>query len=132
MAVNGQKEDVDAIVKSIGDQYGTDLVVDTAGSSATLDMSIKIVRPGGQITKVGWGPGPVGFSLDSIIAKSVRLQGHFSHTWDVWEKCITLLSKKQIDLNVLITHDLPISKWDEAFFLVESKEAMKVVLYPDK
>lgn len=130
ITINSSKENAAAVVKSIGDKYGADLVVDTAGASATLALSMELVRPGGQITKIGWGPNPVGFSLDPIIQKSVTLRGHFSHTWDVWEKCLTLMASGQVDLKPLITHELPIDQWEKGFKLVESKEAMKVVLTP--
>jgi threonine dehydrogenase-like Zn-dependent dehydrogenase len=40
------------------------------------------------------------------------------------------MSKGQVDLERLVTHELPIDKWEEAFELVESKKAMKVVLTP--
>ncbi|HEY5584163.1 MAG TPA: zinc-binding dehydrogenase [Ruminiclostridium sp.] len=130
IALNSSKEDVSSLVKSLGDGYGADLVLDTAGLSATLALSMDIVRPAGQITKIGWGPKPVGFTLDPIIAKSITLKGHFSHTWDVWEKCLVLLSKKQVDLKPLITHELPIDQWKKSFELIETKQAMKVVLKP--
>ncbi|NLM27255.1 MAG: alcohol dehydrogenase catalytic domain-containing protein [Clostridiaceae bacterium] len=130
MALNSQKDDVESIIMSMGDGYGVDLVVDAAGVSQTLKLSMDIIRPGGQITKIGWGPKPVGFSLDPLISKGVTLRGHFSHTWDVWEKCLVLLSKGQVDLKPLITHELTIDKWEEGFRLVESREAMKVVLKP--
>ena len=87
-------------------------------------------RPAGQITKIGWGTKPVNFSLDPLTAKALMFKGHFSHTWDVWEKCLTLMSKKQIDLESLITHELTIDRWEEAFELVENKKAIKVVLIP--
>ncbi len=130
LGINSSREDVAAKVRQLGDGYGADLVVDTAGVSPTLALSMEVVRPEGQITKIGWGPLPVGFSLDPIISKSVTLKGHFSHTWDVWEKCLTLMAKGQVDLKPLITHELPISQWEKAFELVETKEAMKVVLTP--
>ena len=130
IAVNSSKEDAAKIIKAIGDGYGVDLVLDTAGVSPTLALSMEVVRPGGQITKIGWGPKPVGFTLDPIISKSVTLKGHFSHTWDVWEKCLVLLAKNQVDLKPLITHELPIDQWEKSFELIESKEAMKVVLTP--
>jgi len=113
-----------------GDGYGADLVVDTAGSSETLMLSMHAVRPAGQITKIGWGTKPVNFSLDPLIAKAVTLKGHFSHTWDVWEKCLTLMSKYMVDLEKLITHELGIDQFEKAFELVETKEAVKVVLTP--
>jgi L-iditol 2-dehydrogenase len=130
ITINSSAEDSLIKIKSLGDGYGADLVLDLAGSSATLKLSMDAVRPAGQITKIGWGRDPVGFSLDPLIAKSVTFRGHFSHTWDVWEKCLTLMGKEMIDLEKLITHDLGIDKWEEAFELSESREAVKVVLKP--
>jgi L-iditol 2-dehydrogenase len=130
IAINSSKDDPLKIIKSLGAGYGADLVVDTAGSSETLKLSMDAVRPAGQITKIGWGTKPVNFSLDPLIAKSVTLKGHFSHTWDVWEKCLMLMGKKLIDLEKLITHELPIDQFEKAFELIVNKEALKVVLKP--
>jgi alcohol dehydrogenase/L-iditol 2-dehydrogenase len=130
IVINGSKEDPLPKIMSLDDGYGADLIIDTAGPAETLKLSMAAVRPNGQITKIGWGPKPVNFSLDPLIAKSATLKGHFSHTWDVWEKCLTLMSKGQVDLERLVTHEIPIDKWEEAFELVESKKAMKVVLTP--
>ncbi|NLN41784.1 MAG: alcohol dehydrogenase catalytic domain-containing protein [Clostridiales bacterium] len=130
IAMNSSKEDVVAKVKSLGDGYGADVVYDSAGVSATLALSMDVVRPAGQIVKIGWGPKPVGFSIDPIIAKNVTLVGHFSHTWDVWEKCLVLMSKGQVDLKPLITHEMPLEEWEKSFELIENREAMKVVLKP--
>lgn len=127
---NSIKQDPLPHIMSLGDGYGADLIVDTAGAAETLKLSMDAIRPNGQITKIGWGPKPVNFSLDQLIAKSVTFKGHFSHTWDVWEKCLSLMGKGQIDLERLITHELPIDRWEEAFELVENKEAIKVVLTP--
>jgi alcohol dehydrogenase/L-iditol 2-dehydrogenase len=130
ITINSAKEDPLKKIMSLGDGYGAALVLDLAGSSSTLKLSMDAVRPAGQITKIGWGRQPVGFSLDQIIAKSVTLKGHFSHTWDVWEKCLTLMGKELVDLEKLITHELGIDQFEKAIELSESKEAVKVVLKP--
>ena len=128
--INSAKDDPLKQIMTLGDGYGADLIVDTAGSSETLKLSMNAVRPAGQITKIGWGTKPVNFSLDPIIAKSVTFKGHFSHTWDVWEKCLVLMSKNIVELNKLITHELSINQFEKAFELVETKKAVKVVLTP--
>src|SRR5207248_5424976 len=38
--------------------------------SAALKTALEIVRPGGQITKVRWGPQPLNFSLDPLVQRS--------------------------------------------------------------
>ncbi len=130
IVMNSIKDDPLKKIKSLGDGYGAALIVDTAGSSETLKLSMDAVRPAGQITKIGWGTKPVNFSLDPLLAKSVTLKGHFSHTWDVWEQCLTLMDKNMVDLERLITHELPIDQFEKAFEMVETKEAVKVVLIP--
>ena len=128
--INSSKEDPVPVIMGMRDGYGADLVVDAAGFSPTLKLSLDVVRPCGQINKIGWGPGPVGFSLDQLISKAVALQGTFSHNWDVWEKCLILMSEKTVDLNEIITHELTLDQWHKGFELMESKEGLKIVLTP--
>ena len=130
IVIDSSREDPLQKIMSLGDGYGADLIVDLAGSPGTLRLSMDAVRPAGQITKIGWGRQPVNFSLDPLIAKSVTFKGHFSHTWDVWEKCLTLMGKGMIDLEKIVTHELGIDQWEESFRLLESREAVKVVLKP--
>lgn len=130
LTINSSKEDPVDIVMGMRDKYGADAVVDAAGFSSTLKLSMDLIKPCGQINKIGWGPKPVGFSLDPLITKAVTLQFCFSHNWDVWEKCLVLMDRKTVDLESLITHELPLDKWAEAFELIEAKKALKVVLTP--
>ncbi|GAJ17550.1 unnamed protein product, partial [marine sediment metagenome] len=107
-----------------------DLVIDAAGNSTTLYQSLRLVRRSGQITKIGWGPKPVNFSLDSLIAKSVSLQGSFSHNWQTWEQVLKLMKKCKLKTKPLISHILPTTEWKKGYQLVETKQAIKVLLKP--
>jgi threonine dehydrogenase-like Zn-dependent dehydrogenase len=60
----------------------------------------------------------------------VALQGTFSHTWDVWEKCLVLMGERTVDLGEVITHELPLDQWQKGFDLMETKEGLKIVLTP--
>ena len=51
------------------DGLGADCVIDAAGVSATLKIALDLVRPNGQIAKVGWGRQPLGFSLDALVQR---------------------------------------------------------------
>ncbi len=112
------------------DGYGADIVVDCAGVTETFKLAIDLVRPAGQINKIGWGPSPLGFSLDPLISKAVTVNFTFSHNWDVWEKCLILMDKKIIELEKLITHELTLDQWQKGFELVENREGLKVLLKP--
>jgi L-iditol 2-dehydrogenase len=123
-------EELSAWVKNFGDGYGLDLIVDAAGVSASLKLALEIVRPAGQITKVGWGPEPLGFSLDPLVQKAVTLQGSFSHNWPVWEVVLSLLSAGKIDLAPILNRVSPLTEWREAFDAMHAGEIVKGVLKP--
>jgi L-iditol 2-dehydrogenase len=123
-------EDVVEWVKNFGDGYGVDLVIDAAGVSATLKMALDIVRPAGQITKVGWGPQPLNFSLDQLVQKAVTLQGSFSHNWPIWEKVISLLASGKLNLDAVLNRVSPLDQWKAVFDEMHSGDIVKGVLKP--
>lgn len=112
------------------DGLGADLVIDAAGASMTLKIALDLVRPNGQITKVGWGPQPLGFSLDPLVQKNVTLQGSFSHNWPVWEKVIALMASGQLDVRPIIGGVWSIDDWHTAFDKMHHGEVVKSVLKP--
>ena len=112
------------------DGLGADCVVDAAGVSFTLKIALELVRPNGHITKVGWGPQPLGFSVDMLVQKNVTLQGSFSHNWPIWERVIALLTSKQLDVTPIIGGVWPITEWHEAFEKMHKGEVVKSVLKP--
>jgi alcohol dehydrogenase/L-iditol 2-dehydrogenase len=128
--LGAQSEDVAEWVKNFGDGYGIDLVIDAAGVSASLKLALDIVRPAGQITKVGWGSQPLNFSLDQLVQKAVTLQGSYSHNWPIWEKVLSLLASGKIDLNPILNRISPLSEWREAFEEMHSGAIVKGVLQP--
>ena len=118
------------LVRSLGDGYGADLVVDCSGVSIALQSALEMVRPNGTITKIGWGPQPMDFNLDPLVQKAVTLQGCFSHLYDTWERALNLLSTGQIDLAPIIGGVYPLADWEAAFEEMEAGNNVKSVLVP--
>ena len=123
-------ENVVEWIRDFGDGYGVDLVIDAAGVSASLKLALDIVRPAGQITKVGWGPQPLNFSLDQLVQKAVTLQGSYSHNWPIWEKVISLLASSKIDLSQILNRVAPLKDWHGVFEEMHSGQIVKGVLKP--
>ncbi len=113
------------------DGLGVDCVVDAAGVSSSLEMALQWVRPNGQITKVGWGPQPLGFSLDPLVQKNVRLQGSFSHNWPIWEKVLSLLASGSLNVRPIIGGVWTLDDWHQAFEQMHSGKVVKSVLKPN-
>jgi alcohol dehydrogenase/L-iditol 2-dehydrogenase len=112
------------------DGLGADCIIDAAGASITLKIALQLVRPNGKITKVGWGPQPLGFSLDPLVQKNITLQGSFSHNWPMWERVIALLSSGQLNVKPIIGGVWPITECNTAFEKMHKGEVVKSVLTP--
>ncbi|MBS4218314.1 zinc-binding dehydrogenase [Bacillus sp. FJAT-49711] len=128
--INASQQNVVEEILQLGDGFGPNLVLDAVGNSTTLRQSIEVVRPGGQITKIGWGPAPVGFSLDPLIQKAVRLQGSFSHNYPMWEKVLLLMEQGKID-PLPMAKVYPIEDWENAFKEMDSLSQAKSIILPN-
>jgi len=113
------------------DGLGADGVVDAAGVSASLKHALEVIRPDGWISKVGWGPQPLDFSLDPLVAKNVTLRGSFSHNWPMWERVLRLLGSGKLDLKPVLGGVFPIKDWQVAFEKMQSGEILKSVIKPE-
>jgi alcohol dehydrogenase/L-iditol 2-dehydrogenase len=112
------------------DGLGADGVVDATGASGPLMTALQLVRPAGWISKVGWGPQPLGFSLDMLVQKNVTLQGSFSHNWPIWERVIRLIATGALDVRPITGGVWPLAEWHEAFETMHSGRIVKAVLKP--
>jgi alcohol dehydrogenase/L-iditol 2-dehydrogenase len=112
------------------DGLGADGVIDATGVSASLEVALRVVRPEGWITKVGWGHQPLDFSLDPLVQKNVTLQGSFSHYWPIWERVLEMLSTGQLDVRPMIGGTWPLEEWEDAFRAMHTGEVVKAVLQP--
>ncbi len=126
--LNVQRQDAVAFIRSLGDGFGADVVVDCTGVSRALQQSMALVRPNGCITKIGWGPQPLDFNLDPLVAKAATLQGTFSHTFPTWERALNLLATGQVNLKPVIGGLYPLREWEEAFARMEKGDNVKSVL----
>ncbi len=127
--VSGQVEVVE-VIRSLDDGLGVDVVIDATGVSSALEVALAAVRPGGQITKVGWGPQPLDFSLDPLVQKAARIQGSFSHNFLVWEKVIALLASGRFDPLPLVDRVASLEGWQACFEEMASGKVVKGVLSP--
>ncbi len=123
-------EEVSEYFKNIADGEGADVVIDATGYSPSFETAMDVVRPAGQIIKVGWGPQPMNFSLDRIIQKAVTVKGSFSHHWMIWERVISMLQSGQINLDPVLSRISPLEEWHECFEKMHHGEYVKTVLEP--
>ena len=110
---------------------GVDVVLEMSGASTALDQALRLVTRGGSIRLLGiFGEPPKVDLSDLVIMKGVRLHGVFGRRiYDTWERTQALL-RGGLDVSPIITHRLDLADWQQAFDLLGSRHAGKVVLRP--
>jgi alcohol dehydrogenase/L-iditol 2-dehydrogenase len=127
--VDVDAEDLDAAVRDVS-PLGADLVCDATGASAALDVALRLVRPDGQVTKVGWSPEVHAADLNPLVLKNVRLQGSFSHNFPVWERVVHLLTERLTMPEAIVGLRAPLTDWRDAFDAMHDRRVIKSVLVP--
>ena len=126
--INVSNEDPANLITNITAGAGVPLVVDAAGNEHALKLAIDMVSRQGQITKIGWGPEPVNFSLDPLLNKAARLQGTFSHNWQTWQAVIAMIGQGTIRMEPMISHRITIDQWHQTFHAIEECQGVKAIM----
>ena len=127
--VDVQTQDLAAVVRDLR-PLGADLVCDASGSSRTFDAALALVRPDGQVVKVGWSPESLAVNVNPLVQKNVRLQGSFSHNWPIWERVIELLAAGLTRAELVVGLRTSLQGWKDAFDGMHSGAVIKSVLIP--
>ncbi|GIX07811.1 MAG: Zn-dependent alcohol dehydrogenase [Candidatus Poribacteria bacterium] len=120
------------IVRERTDGLGAALVVDAVGGVAeTVNLATQLVRPLGQITKIGWFRGEQPLRLDALLRKTARIQGCFSHNWPSWERVLKLMATGRIQVEPMVSHRLPLEAWKIGYEASITREAVKAAIFPN-
>lgn len=114
---------------------GVDAVFEMSGSYRAYPDVLANVRQGGFVTLLGLPSGtfPVDFS-PQVIFRGLTIHGVFGRRiFDSWHMMQELLAQglgKTLLDNGIITHRLPLERYDEGFKALQEGKAIKVLLYP--
>lgn len=132
--INVEKEDLVARARELTGGIGFDVVIENAGAASAVEQTLDIARNGGRILISGGGiRGGIMAQLDTrkIIVKELELYGEISHLWTSWKTAIKLVAEGKVRLKPLLSHVLPLEKWEEAFDLAAtSPDALRVAINP--
>lgn len=108
--------------------YGFDIVADATGVPKVIEDSIHFVRAGGKLWVFGVAPegSQVAFPPADIFRKDLQIIGSFALN-KTFTEAIALVKHGAVKVEPLISHQLPLEKFEEALRLAEhDPERMKV------
>ena len=122
-------------VKKIGGEDGIAAVINCASRSANiLPQALEMLRPGGTFVMVGYTRTAVSYAedpADLMGHKGITFIGHMGYDHTSWRNVLALYREGRVDMDPIVSHKLPLSKWREGFEQFSNREAAKVVLMPE-
>jgi threonine 3-dehydrogenase len=112
---------------------GVDVVLEMSGAESAIHQAFEMCTNGGRVSLLGLPSRPITLDLnDAIIFRGLRVYGITGRQlWGTWYKTAALL-REGLNVAPIITHKLPLSRFDEAFDLLAQGVAGKVVLLPQE
>ena len=126
--VNTLSENLRDVMTEIGMNEGFDVGLEMSGAKPAFEQILDTMLMGGNIAMLGIPATPYPVDLGKIVGKALTVKGIYGRQmYETWYKMLALLDSG-LDMTPMITHRFPASDWQEAFDLMETRKAGKVIL----
>ena len=122
----GADETVDVSGGGAPHEGGLDLVVETAGAVAAVELATRLPREGGRV--VGLGISGEGRELclpaDRFVLRDLELIGSVGYTTAVWSRVVELLGAGLVDFAPIVARRVPAERFEDAFGLMAEPDGV--------
>lgn len=128
--VNPKEEDLVKVCQEETDGLGVDHCIEAVGQ--LLPTAISVIRSSGNVLMFGHDETanpPV--RLAEIVRKEAHIYGGFLGKY-YFEKTARIIESGILPLEEIVTHTLPLSRYEEGLQLLRAGQALKVVIYPEE
>jgi len=129
--VNVEEENLVEVVREMSGGRGADIVYECAGSAASLAACWEAIRKEGTLVAVGVHGAPFVTDFGKVMMKELSVVGSYAYVWTSWERTVRLLAEKRVNLEALISHELPLERFEDAFRWTQDGSAIKVIFNPE-
>ena len=123
---------VDDVMQATGGE-GVDVLLEMSGNAQAIKSGFGALGYGGYAALLGLPGRPIdNFDLANyIVFKGVTVYGVSGRKmYETWYQTRALLAGGKVDIGPIITHRLPLERFEQAFELMLAGEAAKVALIP--
>jgi L-iditol 2-dehydrogenase len=127
--VNVQREDLANAVNELTAGQGVDAWIECSGARAAIVSGLELVKKTGMVVLIGLiGPETIPIPWNTLLYKELDLAGCFSSPPSSWQKALAAEAEEAGKLRRLVTHILPLEQWEQGFAMMQSGEAVKILI----
>jgi alcohol dehydrogenase len=130
VTVNNAVTDPIALVRSLTDGLGADVVIEAVGQPETFELAVNLARPGARIANIGLHGKPAALHLEDQWIRDITVTTGLVDTYSI-PTLLRLVSSGQLDGSKLVTHRFGFDDFDAAYEVLThaaDSGAIKVVL----
>jgi L-iditol 2-dehydrogenase len=131
VVLNVEEDNLVDAARSLSRGYGADFAFECAGNPSSLTECIDSLRKLGTCVMLGIVGRPTPIMPDTIVYKQLTIRGSISYNWTTWQRTLAIMAEGRVALASIVSHRFPLSQWQEAFHIVESRTGLKVLLEPE-
>jgi threonine 3-dehydrogenase len=133
VVINPLEENVVKRVLEETDGRGVDVVCEFSGNKSAIESSFKYIKAGGKMSMLGITPDLIEFDLSNdFVFKGITMYGVIGRLlFETWNQVTSLIKNHKLDLDLLITHRLPLKEVEKGMEIMISGNSGKVVLIPE-
>lgn len=125
---NPRKESLFEVMASLGLSEGIDVGLEMSGNAEAFRSMLKAMNHGGRIATLGIFAGDVSIDFAEVIFKGLQIKGIYGREmFETWYKMVSML-QSGLRIDPVITHRLPIDKYEQAFAIMREGNAGKIIL----
>jgi threonine 3-dehydrogenase len=124
--------DTAAAFREENEGENVDVVFEMSGAPEAIADAFRIARNGGRVILFGIPAHPVEIDVaEALIFKNLDVSAVSGRqVWDTWYRTRWLLEHDVVDLRPLITAEVAMDGFEQAFELLASGDACKIVIHP--
>lgn len=107
-----------------------DVAIECSGNAHGYAEALQFLSKTGQLIQLGLAGVEFTLPMDLVCYKDLVITSGFGSTPRSWQRALKLMHSGKLDLQILVTATLPLSKWKEAFDRGFALDGIKFVLDP--
>ncbi|PMB54347.1 L-threonine 3-dehydrogenase [Coxiella endosymbiont of Rhipicephalus microplus] len=128
LAVNPTSTSLMKVMKNLGMKEGFDVGLEMSGNSGAFCSMLSVMNNGGKIAFLGIPASSFAIDWNLVVFKSLTIKGIYGRRmFETWYKMINILHTG-LDLSPVITHEFLLKDFQQAFDVMLSGKAGKVIL----
>jgi threonine 3-dehydrogenase len=128
VALNVKTGSLDDTMRELGMEEGFYVGMEMSGNAAAFRDMLRTMHHGGKVALLGIPPDETAIDWNKVIFKGLILKGIYGREmFETWYKMSSML-QSGLNIEPVITHRLPVDRFQDAFELMESGQSGKIIL----